>query len=182
MYEVYTGDLSKRPARLFNILGITASLRHCGFPTINPSTLNLTQLKAHWIAWPRDTKTLQPYLTHLAGIRYHYGESLANQQSLAVRMTLNPFSGSNAFTNNMNAISHLIQMSMVIEYRDYLHSRFSLLKSKAEWINIENLHDPLTWNQSQEMRYKVEQILESWVARPEPLNAKYNTHTFLIFY
>ena len=97
-------------------------------------------------------------------------------------MTLNPLSGSNAFINNMNSVSQLIQMSMLIEYRDYLHSQFSLLKSKAKWISIENQHDPLTWNQSQEMRHKVEQILESWVARPEPLNAKYNTHSFLPLY
>ena len=62
---------------VFRHLATFDHLRHHGWPYIDPRFLDLRALRIDTESWPKDPKnSTDPYLTHLASLRYYYGPAV----------------------------------------------------------------------------------------------------------
>jgi hypothetical protein len=167
--EMYTGDQSNRPFRLFNILGVLRALNSRGFPTINRSILDLTNLKINRPAWPRNPDTGLPYLASLAGITYHFGSKCSNEYALRASALMIPVQSGGHFNAYHQYINNILRHSMLLELRAWMQTHF-----RAQAAYFKETADASSFEHSAQTKLKetLEYLCRRWENESFPLKAR----------
>jgi hypothetical protein len=131
--QMYTGDSSKQPHRMWRCLGLLSSLKTHGWPYFDPVPMNLSELSLSIHHWPyRNAKEVRLYFVQSSSIGYHYGPDVEShcESSLSSAILLNK-SGPELYKAVLANICHIIQTVYHREAFVFIQSGLNIAFSKA---------------------------------------------------
>jgi hypothetical protein len=130
LYELFTGDSSHRPVRLWRLWQLHDSLKVNNWPYIDPAIMNAVTLEFEIIGWPLSQDDQYPYFVQTAAIRYHYGVSAANIRRFMLSDFISPFHRQSLYLGCMSSVQRIIERIMVSEFHLFLKNGLILLVQK----------------------------------------------------
>ena len=148
--------------------GVLRALNGRGFPTINRSILDLTNLNINRPVWPRNTESGLPYLASLAGITYHFGSKCSNEYALRASSLMIPFQSGGHFNAYHQYINNVLRHSMLPELRIWMQSHF-----RAQTAHFKEADGGSTVGYSAHTKLKetLEYLCRRWENESSPLKA-----------
>jgi hypothetical protein len=130
LYELFTGDSSHRPIRLWKFWQLHDSLKINSWPYIDPSVMNTKTLEFEISGWPISPVDQYPYFVQTAAIRYHYGISAANIRRFMLSDFITPFHRQSLYVGCMSSVQRIVEKIMVPEFHLFLKNGLILLIQK----------------------------------------------------
>ena len=128
MYEMYTGDITKRPARLWRAFNTHQSLNIHGWPFIDHQIFNLLKLSLSYHHWPI-YQDLFPYFTQIPGLQYHFGSHVATRRKQQLAIFIIPHRSVNVYSNSLKAVNRIITV-MHYEVQQFFLNGFGILQQR----------------------------------------------------
>ena len=166
LYELITGDPSRRPVRLWRTFGLLDSLRLNGWPYIDPHILNLPELSPAAQLWPLTLDEHIPYFMQLPAIRFHYGLSAFHSRRFLLSSFVTPYHEPSIYKGSLTSVQRIIDSLMLPEFQSFLRNGFTLL------VQTQLRKDQASTSQKAILR-KVSRYIENWHISHESLNFGY---------
>jgi hypothetical protein len=129
-FEMYTGNQSIRPARLWNSWNLLDRLNRYGWPMIEKDRFNLIDYTLDALSWPQGPTTL-PWFCQSAGLRHHYGEAVASHQELTLGLLLIQNQYHNPYKSAQHSVNFIVQILLSRQYFNYLQYGLEKLRRDA---------------------------------------------------
>jgi hypothetical protein len=91
LYQMYIGDSSKQPNRIWRCLGLLSSLRNRGWQYFDPIPMILSELSMSLHHWPyRNVNEVRLYFVQSSSIGYHYSPDVESycEKKITVEATI----------------------------------------------------------------------------------------------
>jgi hypothetical protein len=173
LYELFTGDSSHRPLRLWKLWQLHDSLKINNWPYIDPTMMNTMTLAFEVPGWPLSQIDHYPYFVQTAAISYHYGVSAANVRQFLLSAFITPFHRQSLYTGCMSSVQRIIETIMVPEFHLFLKNGLTLLVQKESRLPDLTASNALCLKT---MNNKIDQ----WTDK-HPLSFRYYSYTTQIY-
>jgi hypothetical protein len=125
LYELFTGDSSHRPLRLWKLWQLHDSLKVNNWPYINPTMFNTSTLSFEGVGWPLTQLAHHPYFVQIAAIRYHYGVRAANVRQFLLSAFITPFHCNSLYQGCIASVQSIVCTILVPELHLFLKNGFT---------------------------------------------------------
>lgn len=146
-YELFTGDHSRRPLRLFRCLGTLPALDLNGWPFFKAEVFNLHNLSLSYYHWPMDDEC-HPYFAHTAALKYHYGNAVASNQHQLFAQLIVPHRGITVARTANVRLTHILKGIYIPELFNFLYNGFIILHQKLSRETTDSTESVITTSAS----------------------------------
>jgi hypothetical protein len=168
LYELFTGDSSHRPVRLWKLWQLHDSLKVNDWPYIDPAMMNTRTLAFEVLGWPLTQFAHQPYFVQIAGVHYHYGMRTANIRQFQLSAFITPFHGHNLYRGCIASVQSIVSTILVPELHLFLKNGFTRMVQKQSCI------PELSVSMAMSLKRMSNQV-DGW-GGPYPLSSRYDPY------